>query len=221
MTAEPKSSFSWSRLESFPIVGILRGFDAQAVREVVRTARSAGLTTLEITMNSSDAARLIEVACEEGNGALNIGAGTVRTLEEYKLARSSGATFIVSPVTDTALIERCRTDGVPVMPGALTPTEIDLAWRAGADVVKVFPANAMGPSYLRDVRAPLGEVRLMPTGGVSLETVAAYKRSGAYAYGVGGPLFQRERIAAGDWPWIAEQIARFREALSGCETDAT
>jgi len=98
------------------------------------------------------------------------------------------------------------------MPGAFTPTEIWQAWDLGADLVKVFPADQLGPAYIRNVKAPLPHVRLVPTGGVTVETLAEYKRAGADGFGVGSPLFARERVAAGDWTWIEEQARRFARA---------
>jgi 2-dehydro-3-deoxyphosphogluconate aldolase/(4S)-4-hydroxy-2-oxoglutarate aldolase len=110
------------------------------------------------------------------------------------------------------VIAGCRAQGVPVIPGAFTPTEIHTAWRLGADLVKVFPADQLGPAYIRNVKAPLPQVRLVPTGGVTVETIAAYKRAGADGFGVGSPLFAKEKVAVRDWDWVEAQAWRFAEA---------
>ena len=210
--AECATGFSWERFEELPVVGILRGFDEASTREIARAARRGGLRNIELTMNTDGAASLIEILRDETGGELNVGAGTVRSLGDLDRALDAGAQFIVTPIVLPDVIAACRDRGVPVFPGALTPTEIWTAWTAGADVVKVFPANRFGPPYIREVLAPLDGVRLMPTGGVDFETFAEYRAAGAVAFGVGSPLFAKERIAAADWAWVESQTRRFVEA---------
>jgi 2-dehydro-3-deoxyphosphogluconate aldolase/(4S)-4-hydroxy-2-oxoglutarate aldolase len=206
------TSFSWERFRELPVIGILRGFSSGAVRELVRAARRGGLRAIEVTMNSPGAPDLIRIAAEEARGAMDVGAGTVLTLAGLEAALAAGAGFIVTPVVAPAVIEACRERGVPVIAGAFTPTEIHHAWSLGADLVKVFPAGRLGPGYLRDIKGPLPEVKLAPAGGITLESLPAYRRAGADAAGVGGPLFAPARVAAGDWKWIEEEARRFGEA---------
>ena len=125
----------------------------------------------------------------------------------------AGARFIVSPATDRETIDFCKRLTVPVVPGALTPTEIQTAWEAGADLVKVFPATALGPAYFKDLHGPMPQVRLMPTGGVSLENAGDWIRAGAVAIGVGGALVDPKLVAAGNYGGITERAKRFIERV--------
>lgn len=205
--------FSWEHFRAFPVVGILRGFPAAVLEQVAAAVKEGGLHNLEMTMNTDNAPELIRLLRAHAGDAMNIGAGTVCTMAGLDAALGAGAQFIVMPVVVPEVIKACRERGVPVCPGAFTPTEIYRARELGADLVKVFPADQLGPAFVRSMRGPLPEIPLMPTGGVTLESVGAYRRAGAAAYGVGGPLFAKERVAAGDWAWIAEQVRRFRRAL--------
>lgn len=208
-----KSTFSKALFESVPIVGILRGLDARWLAPVVQAVGEGGLKNLEITMNTSGATDQIKAAVAMAGARMNIGAGTVTTLALLEQALEAGATFVVTPIVREDVILRCVDLGVPVFPGAFTPTEIARAWELGAAAVKVFPAEVLGPAYIRSVKAPLGGVRLMPTGGVDLDTLPEYHRAGAEAFGVGTPLFRASRIAEGDWAWLRQQAAAFVEAL--------
>jgi 2-dehydro-3-deoxyphosphogluconate aldolase/(4S)-4-hydroxy-2-oxoglutarate aldolase len=142
----------------------------------------------------------------------NVGAGTVTTIELLDQALAAGATFIVTPAVLPDVIRACVERKVPVLPGAMTPTEILTAWRLGSTMVKVFPADQLGPGHIKAVKAPFPEIPLMPTGGVTVETLPAFKKAGADAFGVGGPLFDPKQVAAGNWGWFREQAARFAEA---------
>jgi len=207
-------AFSWPRFEALPLVGILRGFAADLVPEIVRAALDAGLATIEVTMNTPGAATMIRNLVQTFGAEANIGAGTVTDARALDGAVQAGASFVVTPVVLPAVIQRCRQEGVPIFSGALTPTEIFQAWQAGADMVKVFPADAFGPAYVRAVRAPLNQVKLLPTGGITPENVRSYRDAGASGYGIGGPLFDRARMEARDWPWLRAQVARFQTALT-------
>lgn len=204
-------NFSWERFHEVPIVGILRRFSADAVREMVLAAQRGGLTTLEITIDSADAPALIRLACELVGDSMNIGAGTVCTLDDLARARQAGAEFIVTPIVSPEVIRACRESGLPVFPGAYTPTEVYTAWSLGASMVKVFPADQLGPAYIRNLQGPLAQIPLLPTGGVTVETLPDYLRAGAKGFGVGSPLFPQDRAQAGDWAWIEERARLFVE----------
>jgi len=204
--------FSQELFQRLPIVGILRGLPATQLRPVVEAVCEGGLTNLEITMNTPDAADQIQVAREIAGRALNLGAGTVTDLRLLEEALSAGAGFIVTPTVVAPVVERCRQLKVPVFPGAFSPTEIVRAWELGATMVKIFPAEFLGPAYLRSLKAPLPHLKLMPTGGVDLATLEAYAKAGADAFGVGSPLFRAERLAAHDWEWLRHQCRAFAEA---------
>jgi 2-dehydro-3-deoxyphosphogluconate aldolase/(4S)-4-hydroxy-2-oxoglutarate aldolase len=204
--------FSSERFQELPVVGILRGLSDSCVRPVAEAVREGGLTNLEITMNTPGAPVQIRLAAQVTQGAVNIGAGTVTSLELLNQAVTAGASFIVTPTIIPEVIERCVREGIPVFPGALSPHEIVRALALGARCVKVFPADLYGPAYLRQLKDCLPHVQLMPTGGVDVATLRVYVEAGADAFGVGTPLFRPDRIAREDWAWIREQCRAFRKA---------
>ena len=197
----------------FPIIGILRGFSTNHVSEIVRAALRGGLRNLEITMGPPETPAQIRQARTIAGDRMCIGAGTVLNLELLEKALDAGAIFIVTPVVNVDVIEECVRRKVPVFPGAYSPTEILKAWELGATMVKVFPAETLGPSYIKSIKAPLPHVKLMPTGGVDLKTIGAYRKAGADGFGVGSPMFDRARVEAGDWNWIEEQCRAFVDGL--------
>jgi len=205
--------FSWNLLEQMPIVAIARNLKADDLYTLLPGFRQAGLTTLEITLNTPGAEKMIEAFAKEFAGKLNIGAGTVRNMDELGRALRAGASFIVTPILDERVIRECRHQHIPVFPGAFTPTEIYRAWQWGASIVKVFPATAVEPAYFRDVMAPLDEVKLMPTGGVTLETIPGFYKAGASAFGIGSPLFDKELISRRDWHGLQEHFAKFSQLI--------
>lgn len=204
--------FDWDLFVRRPLVGILRGFTCEQAVSASRAAAEGGLTTIEVTLNTEGAAEQIRQLKSELAGAANVGAGTVCSVEDVDLAMSSGATFIVTPVVDANVIQACRAAELPVFVGAMTPTESLQAWRLGATMVKVFPADVLGPAYVRGLRGPLLQIPLMPTGGVTVDNLAEYHRAGAVAFGIGSPLFDKKRVSAADWYWIEAQVGRFVDA---------
>lgn len=210
--------FSPQRFRELPIVGILRGFDATQTAHLLAAARAGGLTTVEITMDAPDASERIRQSVADHGDALNVGAGTVTTVERFERARSAGASFIVTPTFDPNIVARCRDAGLPVFPGALSPTEIERAWNAGATMVKVFPAEMVGPRFIRALRHHLPEISLLPTGGVDLNTLPEFARAGADGFGIGSPLFRRDKVEAEDWTWIEERCRAFKAAYVAART---
>jgi 2-dehydro-3-deoxyphosphogluconate aldolase/(4S)-4-hydroxy-2-oxoglutarate aldolase len=205
--------FNEAFFRELPVVGILRFFPREQVAKLVPAVLAGGLRNLEVTMNSAGAEDLIRLAYELVGERGNVGAGTVTTLDELHRALAAGASFIVTPAIVPEVIRACVDLRVPVMPGALTPTEILTAWQLGATLVKVFPADQLGPAHIKALKAPFPQIPLMPTGGVTVETLPAFQQAGAEAFGVGGPLFDPRRAAAGDWDWFRQQAARFAEAF--------
>jgi 2-dehydro-3-deoxyphosphogluconate aldolase/(4S)-4-hydroxy-2-oxoglutarate aldolase len=189
------------------IVAVIRANRSEILADVAEALLAGGVDVMEITFTVPRALRTLEqVADRVGDRAL-LGAGTVLDSETARAALLAGAEFIVSPSTNLDLIRLCRRYDKPVMPGALTPTEVVTAWEAGADIVKIFPADFGGPAYLKALSAPLPQVRLLPTGGVDLQTAAAFLRAGACALGVGGSLVERQAVEARDFKRI-ESLAR-------------
>jgi 2-dehydro-3-deoxyphosphogluconate aldolase/(4S)-4-hydroxy-2-oxoglutarate aldolase len=181
------------------VVAVIRMKDAARVAGTVAALRRGGVHALEITMTVPGAADIIrDLVRTRPPGAL-IGAGTVLDAGAATDVIAAGADFVVSPITDRETIQACREAGVLVVPGAFTPTEIVAAWRAGADIVKVFPATSLGPQFFRDVRGPLPYVRLMPTGGVTLENARNFLAAGACCVGIGAALVDAKAVETGNW----------------------
>jgi 2-dehydro-3-deoxyphosphogluconate aldolase/(4S)-4-hydroxy-2-oxoglutarate aldolase len=204
------NAFSHELFRRLPLVGILRGFQSDQIRPIVEACLEGGLTNLEITMNTEGAADQIRTAVETAKGRMNIGAGTVTSRERLVRAVEAGATYVVTPAVIPDVIDHCRELGLPFIPGAFTPTEVWQAWDSGATMVKLFPADLGGPAYVKSLKGPYPEIPIMATGGVSLESIGDYLKAGTDGFGLGGPLFKRDRVDAGDWEWIAEQVRKHR-----------
>jgi 2-dehydro-3-deoxyphosphogluconate aldolase/(4S)-4-hydroxy-2-oxoglutarate aldolase len=196
------------------VIPVVRATSADEAMRAIEAIREGGIPVLEITMTVPGAVKLIEeVANRYGKDAL-VGAGTVLDPETATACISSGARFVVSPALNLETIACCRRLAVAVMPGALTPTEVVQAWNAGADFVKVFPAGAVGgPSYLKALKAPLPQIELVPTGGVSLKTAGDFIRAGAAALGVGADLVDINAIREGQSALITERAKQFIEIV--------
>jgi Entner-Doudoroff aldolase len=203
------------RIRDVGIVPVVRALSADEALAAVEAIREGGIDILEITLTVPGAVQIIaDLTRRIGDEAL-IGAGTVLDYESAQACIDAGARFIVSPSLDVPTIELCRRLGVPVFPGALTPTEIVTAWKAGANAVKVFPANALGgASYLKSVKAPLPQIELIPTGGVSLKTVADFITAGAFALGVGADLVDLSALRRGEASTITEKARQYVAAVA-------
>lgn len=175
-----------------PVMGILRGISEEVIDPLVETVIFAGLKTIEITMNTNNAESLITKMVKSSNQRLMIGAGTVMSIEAMHKALDAGATFIVSPVLIPDVTEYCAKNSIPVFPGAFTPLEVSNAWNAGATMVKLFPANYLGAAYIKDLKAPLGNVEILACGGVNEENVKTYIQNGASAVAFGSSIFKKE-----------------------------
>jgi 2-dehydro-3-deoxyphosphogluconate aldolase/(4S)-4-hydroxy-2-oxoglutarate aldolase len=199
------------------IVAVVRSESPAALVTVVRALAQGGVTAVEITFTVPDAVDVIRQVRRELGDAIALGAGTVLDPETARAALLAGAEYIVAPVVNLEVIRLCHRYDKVVMPGAFTPTEVLTAWEAGADIVKVFPADVGGPAYLKALRGPLPQVRLMPTGGVDLTTAEAFLKAGACCLGVGGSLVEAKAIATGDFNRIRDLARQFvavvRQAL--------
>ncbi len=203
------------RIETSGVVAIVRLDAAAPLREVGRALAEGGIDVLEFTMTTPGALAAVEQGVADLGDRVVLGVGTVLDPETAALAIRAGAAFVVTPTLNPDVITLCRRYGVPVIPGAMTPTEILAAWQAGADVVKVFPAATLGPDFLRQVRAPLPQVKLMPTGGISAQNAGDYLRAGAVAVGVGGRLVDRTAVAEGRFDLLT---ARAEELVAAVRT---
>lgn len=201
--------FSWNRFESVPIIGIVRGIPLVQIRKFIPAYISAGLATIEIAMNSPDAKGAIQFLTDDYSKELNIGAGTVCNDHDLDNALESGAQFIVSPIVSKSVIRRCSDLEIPVFPGAFTPTEIYEAWELGASMVKVYPAGVLGPSYIKDLKAPLNQIKLLPTGGINAENMMVFMKAGASGVGLGSSLFNKHLIEQENWEALGKHFAQF------------
>lgn len=203
-----------ARIRDVGILPVIRAESADEAAKVIEAIRAGGVSVLEITMTVPGAVGLIaELARRVGDDAV-VGAGTVLDAETARACILAGARFVVSPSLNLDTIECCRRYSVAVMPGALTPTEVVAAWQAGADIVKVFPANAVGgASYIKALKAPLPQIELCPTGGVSLETAADFIKAGSSALGVGADLVDLKALRAGQAQAITDKAKRYVEIV--------
>lgn len=207
MTTNP--SFSWERFNQAPIVGIIRGLPTDVVLNISEAYQQAGLSTLEVTMNTKGVLEMIPLLRKEFPD-LNIGAGTVCSPSDLEAALNAGAQFIVTPILEEEVIKKAVEQEVPIFPGAYTPSEIYRAWSLGASAVKVFPATQLGPKYINDVLAPLNNIKLLPTGGVSMDNIFDFFTAGAVGVGMGSSLLNKELIKAGDFEGLR---AHFKKIL--------
>jgi 2-dehydro-3-deoxyphosphogluconate aldolase / (4S)-4-hydroxy-2-oxoglutarate aldolase len=200
------------RILDVGIVAVVRSESSATLAKVVQALAAGGVTAAEITFTVPDALDVIRQVRREAGADLVLGAGTVLDSETARAAILAGAEYIVAPVVNHDVIRLCHRYDKVVIPGAFTPTEVLSAWEAGADIVKVFPADIGGPAYLKALKGPLPQVRLMPTGGVNLVTIQEFFKAGAFCVGVGGSLVEPKAIAAGDFDKIRTQAAQFSQA---------
>ncbi len=197
-----------SQIEGCGVVAIIRIKEPRQLRGVVDALAEGGVRAIEITMSVPRAVELIAEIRPTLPAEFVLGAGTILDAMTARAAVAAGASFIVSPVYRQEITDAAHELDVAVMPGCFTPTEILTAWDGGADVIKVFPATALGPAFLKDVRAPLPQVKLMPTGGVSVDNAGDWIRAGAVAVGVGSALVNAKDVASGSFRTITSNAER-------------
>jgi 2-dehydro-3-deoxyphosphogluconate aldolase/(4S)-4-hydroxy-2-oxoglutarate aldolase len=201
------------------LVPVLRAESVDQAMALAGAIADGGVTVLEVTMTVPGALKVMRRLAEERPDIL-IGAGTVLDPETARMCILEGAQFVVSPALNVRTIEMCQRYSIAVLPGALTPTEIVTAWQAGADVVKVFPCSAMGgASYLKSVKAPLPQVELIPTGGVSLQTAEGFLMAGAFALGVGADLADARAIQHGHPETVTESARKYLAVVKKYRVD--
>jgi 2-dehydro-3-deoxyphosphogluconate aldolase/(4S)-4-hydroxy-2-oxoglutarate aldolase len=191
------------------IVAVVRSPDSAQLVEVCQALADGGVSTIEITMTVPDALDVVRSVRRALGDRVLLGAGTVLDSETARAALLAGAEYLVAPTVNLDVIRLCQRYDKLVMPGAFTPTEILTAWEAGADIVKVFPADVVGPAFFKALRGPLPQVRLMPTGGVDLTTAADFLRAGACCLGVGGQLVEPKAVAARNFDRIRDLARQY------------
>jgi 2-dehydro-3-deoxyphosphogluconate aldolase/(4S)-4-hydroxy-2-oxoglutarate aldolase len=201
------------RIRDLGLVPVLRAESEEQALALAGAIAAGGVSVLEVTMTVPGAVRVMARLAKERPDIL-IGAGTVLDPETARICMLEGAQFIVSPALNVKTVEICQRYDIAVLPGALTPTEVVTAWQAGADVIKVFPASAMGGAkYLKSLKAPLPQVEMIPTGGVSLQTAREFLEAGAFALGVGADLVDTKAIAAGQSDTITANARKYLEIV--------
>lgn len=201
--------FNTSLFHEMPIIGILRDRSLEDITALLPGYVASGLGTIEITLNSPNALQSIRYAVDTYGTDLNVGAGTVCNMADLENALEAGAMFIVTPIIEEQVILRCRQLGIPVFPGAMTPTEISRSWALGATFVKMFPASTLGADFLKAVKGPLNQVRLLATGGIDLAELERYWLAGADGFGIGSPLFPQSLMERKDWNALGDHFRNY------------
>jgi 2-dehydro-3-deoxyphosphogluconate aldolase/(4S)-4-hydroxy-2-oxoglutarate aldolase len=197
-----------------PLIGVLRGIERSNCTDAIEAGISGGISCVEITMNTPGAASLIDLSTAYFKSKCCIGAGTVLTMDQCREAIDAGAQYIVAPNTQAEIIGYCRKNDVPVVPGALTPTEIFDAWKFGATIVKVFPVGSVGGhEYIRELRGPYAQIPLVAFGGVTLDKIDDYFRAGVNGIGLGNKIFNLEWIKEENFQKVKETVEAFTNAI--------
>jgi len=191
------------------IVAIIRATSGEQLVNVARALHEGGIDVIEVTFTVPNVLEILAAVRKDLGKKILLGAGTVLDPETCRTALLAGAEFIVSPSLNLDVIKLCKRYGKLVMPGAFTPTEIVTAWEAGADIVKLFPADCVGPNYLKALRGPLPQVRILPTGGVDLKTLPDFLKAAPCAVGLGGQLVEKSAVESGNMTRIRELAAQY------------
>ena len=198
------------------VIAVIRMKDSKKLLKVIEAVRDGGVKCIEITMTVPGAVKIIRELSGSVPKDVIIGAGTVTDVPTANEVIKAGAKFVVGPVANPEIIKLCKETGIVVMPGCFTPTEILNAWKAGADIVKVFPATSLGPKYFKDLAGPFPDIRLMPTGGVTIDNVGEWIKAGAVAVGIGSDLLDKKAIEEGRYDVLTDRARRmvrnFKEA---------
>lgn len=201
-----------SELANPGVVAVVRAPKTEMVMPLAEALLAGGVIAIEITMTTPNAIAAIQEACTKLGSRALIGVGTVTDADTCRAAIASGAEFVVSPICQPELPVICRAANKPCLLGAVTPTEAQRAYELGADLVKLFPADNLGPAYIKALRAPLPHLKIVPTGGVDLDTIGDFFKAGCVAVGVGGSLVSSKLMQAGDWAGLTKLAAQFVDA---------
>jgi 2-dehydro-3-deoxyphosphogluconate aldolase/(4S)-4-hydroxy-2-oxoglutarate aldolase len=218
-TTHPSRQAISSRLMDPGVIAVIRGQAGLQVAPLCEALIGGGITAIEITMTTPDALSVIRQASREASARALIGVGTVLDISTCKAALDAGAEFVVTPITRTELIADCHAAGKPIMLGAYTPTEAQIAWEAGADFIKLFPADTLGPDYIKSVLAPLPHLRYVPTGGIDLNNIKGFIKAGCVAIGVGSSLVSAMMLKEARWADVRHNAAEFVRAVKGARSE--
>ncbi|MBN2601556.1 MAG: bifunctional 4-hydroxy-2-oxoglutarate aldolase/2-dehydro-3-deoxy-phosphogluconate aldolase [Candidatus Marinimicrobia bacterium] len=201
------------KIEDIGIVAVIRLNGSDNLAKIIEALANGGVRALEITMTTPNAIEIIREISQTLSSEFLIGAGTVLDSDTAEAVINAGSQFVVSPVFKPEIIETVHKFDKAVLPGAFSATEILSAWEAGADIVKVFPATVVGPGYFKDIHGPLPQIKLTPTGGVTVENAEEFIRCGAVCLGVGSALLDRHMIQNQDWHGLEERARQFKAAV--------
>lgn len=193
------------RLKQYPIIPVLRKVPYEKSQSIIKALYDGGIRAVEITMESEGAESIIQETLEAYSADLLVGAGTVLSKDDCRRAIDAGAQFIVSPVLDEAVMQYAIEQNVPYIPGVFTPSEMLKAHNGGAAMIKLFPASVLGPSFIKDVKGPLGHIDIMTTGGITLETAKTYLDAGAKVVGAGSALVRKDLVENDNWTGLTEE----------------
>lgn len=193
------------RLKQYPIIPVLRKVPYEKCQSIIKALYDGGIRAVEITMESEGAESIIQETLEAYSADLLVGAGTVLSKDDCRRAIDAGAQFIVSPVLDEAVMQYAIEQNVPYIPGVFTPSEMLKAHNGGAAMIKLFPASVLGPSFIKDVKGPLGHIDIMTTGGITLETAKSYLDAGAKVVGAGSALVRKDLVENDNWTGLTEE----------------
>lgn len=199
-------------IERTRIIAIVRGVSEAHIVSVADALCKGGVTVMEVTLNTPGALGMIKELQEKFSEQMYIGAGTVLDLEDAKNAVQAGAAFLVTPNIDEEVIRWAKSEDIPIFPGAMTPTEIVKAWKAGATAVKIFPSASLGIAYIKELMGPLDHIPMMAVGGVTEENIKQFINIGCYGLGIGGSLINLKEIEAGRFEWITDKASRLLSA---------
>ena len=200
-------------IENVGIVAVVRVDSSDGLLKVVEALEQGGVTAIEVTMTTPNAIDVIDKVVKEYSGQVIVGVGTVLDAETARAAILAGAEFVVGPTLNPQVIAMAKRYSKVVVPAGFTPTEILHAWELGADIVKVFPTSSVGPAYIKDIKGPLPQIKLLPTGGVNLDNAGVFIKAGASALAVGGNLVSKKAIAEGNYGIIRDNACRFVEEV--------
>ncbi|WP_284645509.1 bifunctional 4-hydroxy-2-oxoglutarate aldolase/2-dehydro-3-deoxy-phosphogluconate aldolase [Paenibacillus silviterrae] len=195
-------------IEQARIIAILRGVGPEHIEAVAQALLDGGVPVMEVTLNTPGAADMIGLLQEKFGDRMYIGAGTVLDLKDAERALEAGAGYLVTPNTDEEVIRFAAERGVPIFPGAMTPTEVVKAWKAGATAIKIFPGASLGIGYIKELMGPLNHIPMVAVGGVNEDNIAEFLRIGCYGVGIGGSLVNLKEINAGNYGWVKDKAAR-------------
>ncbi len=217
----PDRHESLKRIIDTGITAVIRAKSSAYLIEVADAIKAGGVDCIEVTMTTPDALRVIEETSKKYGDEVLIGVGSVLDAETCRAAILAGAQFVVGPTLNFEMIEMAHRYDKPAVPGTYSPTEIINAWSAGADLVKVFPATSLGPKYFKDVLAPLPQVKLVPTGGVNLDTAGEFIKAGAVALCVGSAMIDKQAVAEKRFDVVTQTAAKFVQVVKQARAEKT